>query len=187
VRETIVSEMQPEPLDRVEFGRVGRQEDEAEVSGHDEIAGGMPARLVHQHNAMRPWRDGLSEFRKKEVHRGGIEPGHHQGDTGVACRAYGPDDPSRLVTDIAQPARGMAALPPDIAGPPLLSDPRLVLAPDFKPLGFRMSLRDFRQAGSKPPFLKACWAFSLLCGWRGRVFRCDRSSDHNSLSIPVSL
>ena len=47
VRERIVSEMQPEPLDRVEFGRVGRQEDEAEVSGHDEIAGRMPARLVH--------------------------------------------------------------------------------------------------------------------------------------------
>ena len=101
---------------------------------------------------MRPWRDGLSEFSKEEVHRGGIEPGHHQGDTGVAFRAYGPNDPSRLVADIAQPARGMAALPPDIAGPPLLSDPRLVLAPDFKPLGFRMGLRDFRQAGSKPPF-----------------------------------
>jgi len=91
------------------------------------------------------------------------------------------------VADIAQPARGIAALPPDIAGPPLLPDPRLVLAPDFKPLGFRMRLRDFRQAGGKPPFLKARWAFSLLCGWRGRVFRCDRSSDHNSLSIPVSL
>src|SRR5690348_17631281 len=114
----------------------------------------MPARLVHQHNAMRPWRDGLSEFSKEQVHRGSIEPGHHQGDTGVACRAHGPDDPSRLVADIAQPARGMAALPPDIAGPPLLSDPRLVLAPDFKPLGFRMGLRDFRQAGSKPPFLR---------------------------------
>jgi hypothetical protein len=27
-----------------------------------------------------------------------------------------------------------------------------VLAPDFKPLGFRMSLRDCCQAGSKPPF-----------------------------------
>jgi hypothetical protein len=147
----------------------------------------MPAGLVHQHNAMHTWRDGLSEFSKEEVHRGGIEPGHHQGDTGVACRAHGPDDPSRLVADIAQPARSMAALPPDIASPPLLSDPRLVLAPDFKPLGFWMSPRDFRQAGSKPPFLKACWAFSLLCGWRGRVFRCDRSSDHNSLSIPVSL
>jgi len=131
----------------------------------------MPARLVHQHNAMRTGRDGLSEFSKKQVHRGGIQPGHHQGDASVACRADGPEDPCRLVTDIAQPARGIAALPPDIAGPALLSDPCLVLAPDFKPLGLRMRLGDFRQAGSKPPFLKACWAFSLLCGWRGRVFR----------------
>ena len=116
----------------------------------------MPAGLVHQHNAMCTGRDGLSEFRKEEVHRGGVEPGHHQGDTGVACRAHGADDPSRLVADIAQPARGLAALPPDIADPPFLSDPCLVLAPDFKPLGLRMSLRDFPQAGSKPPFLKAC-------------------------------
>jgi hypothetical protein len=30
------------------------------------------------------------------------------------------------------------------------------LAPDFIPLGFRMSPRDFRQAARKPPFLKAC-------------------------------
>jgi hypothetical protein len=59
------------------------------------------------------------------------------------------------VADIAQPARGIAALPPDIADSPLLPDPRLVLAPDFKPLGFRMRLRDLRQAGGKPPFLKA--------------------------------
>jgi len=91
----------------------------------------MPAHLVHQHNAMRTWRDGLSEFSKEQVHRGGIELGHHQGDTGVACRAYGPDDRSRLVADIAQPARGIAALPPDIASPPLLSDPRLVLVGNY--------------------------------------------------------
>jgi hypothetical protein len=124
----------------------------------------MPACLVHQHNAVRPRRDGLSEFSQEQVHRSGVEPGHHQGDTGVARRAYGPDDPSRLVADIAQPARGLATLPPDIAGAPFLSDPRLVLAPDFKPLGLGVRLRDFRQAVGKPPFLKACWAFSLLCG-----------------------
>src|SRR6516225_5465799 len=104
---------------------------------------------------MRPGRDGLSEFSKENVHRGGIEPGHHQGYTGVACRAYGADDPCRLVANIAaQPARGIAALPPDIAGPALLSNPRLALAPDFKPLGFRMSLHDFRQAASKPLFFE---------------------------------
>ena len=57
------------------------------------------------------------------------------------------------MADIAQP-RGMAALPPDIAGPPLLPDPRLVLAPDFKPLGLGMCLRDFGQASSKPPYMR---------------------------------
>ena len=46
VREAIVSEMQPEPLDRVEFGRIGRQEDQAKVFRYDEIAAHMPARLV---------------------------------------------------------------------------------------------------------------------------------------------
>ena len=56
---------------------------------------------------------------------------------------YGADDPNRLVADIAQPALGLAALPPDIARPPLLPDPRLVLAPDFKPLGPGMCVRDF--------------------------------------------
>jgi DNA-binding CsgD family transcriptional regulator len=87
---------------------------------------------------MRPGCNGLSEFSKKEVHRGGVESGHHQANPGVACRAHRPDDPRRLVADIAQPAWGMAALPPAIAGPPLLSDPRLVLAPDFKPLGLKV-------------------------------------------------
>ena len=38
-------------------------QDQAKVFGHDEIAGGMPARLVHQHNAMRLWRAGLPEFK----------------------------------------------------------------------------------------------------------------------------
>src|SRR5215469_3747201 len=146
----------------------------------------MPARLVHQHNPMRPRRDGLAEFGKEQVHCGGIEPGYHQGHPVSRAGHTAP----MIQADwwpTSQPARGIAALPPDIAGPPLLPDPRLVLAPDFKPLGFWMRLRDFRQAGGKLPFLKARWAFSLLCGWRGRVFRCDRSSDHNSLSIPVSL
>ena len=110
---------------------------------------------------MRPRRDGLAEFSKEQVHCGGIEPGHHQGDTGVACRADDADDPSGLVADIAQPARGMAALPPDIAGPPLLPDPRIVLAPDFKPLGLGVCLRDFGQA-------RQSYCFRIQIGMAGR-------------------
>jgi hypothetical protein len=49
-----------------------------------------------------------------------------------------------------------------------LPDPRLVLAPDFKPLGFRMRLRDFRQAGGKPPYMgRLCQCLldrRIVCG-----------------------
>ena len=147
----------------------------------------MSAGFVHQQDAVRARRYRLRQLDKKQVHCGGINPRHHQRDAGVARRAHGPNNPGRLETDIAQPARGLAALPPDVAGAPLLPDPRLVLAPDLKPLGLGVRLRNLAQAGCKAPFLKACCAFSSVCGWRGRVLRCDRSNDHNSRSIPVSL
>src|SRR5215467_11249878 len=114
----------------------------------------MPAGLVHQHDAVRARRHRLRQLDKKQVHRSGIEPGHHQRDTGVARRAHGANNPGRLETDIAQPARGLAALPPDVAGAPLLPDPRLVLAPDLKPLGLGMCLRNLAQAGSKAPYMR---------------------------------
>jgi hypothetical protein len=117
----------------------------------------MPARLVHQQNAVRTGRDGLSEFSKAEVHRDSVEPAHHQGDTSVACRAYGPDDPSRLVADIAQPARGMAALLPDIPGPLLLTR--------FAPLRLSLSSRADR-ARSKdtlsPPLKQKPFAIGMV-------------------------
>ena len=148
----------------IEFWRVGRQKHEAEVFRHHQIAGGMPARLVHQHHAMRPGGDGLRQLGEEQVHCRGVEPGQHQGGAGVARRAHGTDDPGRLVADIAPPARRVAALPPDIAGAPLLPDPRLVLAPDLQPLSLGMGLGNLLQAGGKAPFLKACWAFSSVCG-----------------------
>jgi hypothetical protein len=69
----------------------------------------------------------------------------------------------------------------------LLPNPGLVLAPDLQPLSLRMGLGNLAQADGKAPFLKACWAFASLRGWRGRVLRWLRSSAHNRRSIPVSL
>jgi hypothetical protein len=76
-----------------------------------------------------------------------------------------------LIADIAVPAWRVAALPPNIAGASLLPDPGLVLAPDLEPLGLGMGRSNLVQARSKASFLKACWAFWSLCGWRGRVLR----------------
>jgi hypothetical protein len=42
VGQAIVAQMQPQSLDRVELGRVGRQEHQAEVLGHARLAGSMP-------------------------------------------------------------------------------------------------------------------------------------------------
>src|SRR5271165_7060794 len=97
VRQAIVAQMQPQPLDRIKFGRVGRQKDQAEVVGHNQIAGGMPTRLVHQYHAMRPGAHGLGQLGKEQVHRRGIEPGQHQRHPGVARRAHSADDPGRLI------------------------------------------------------------------------------------------
>src|SRR5262249_33019481 len=77
------------------------------------------------------------------------------------------DNPGRLETDIAQPARGLAALPPDVTGAPLLPDPRLVLAPYLKPFGFGMGLCNLVQARFERA--RVIWPRSL----RGRGRRID--------------
>ncbi len=147
----------------------------------------MPTGLVHQHDGMRARGDGLGQFGEEEVHRFGVEPGHHQGHAGVARGTHRADDPGRAVAKVPPPARGIAALPPDVAGAAGLPDPRFVLAPDLEALGFGVGLYDLAQARGEPPFLKASCAFGSVRGWTGRVLRCDRSSDHNSRNIPVSL
>ena len=63
------------------------------------------------------------------------------------------------MAEVAPAARGMAALPPDIAGAALLADPRLVLAPDLETLGLGVSFDNLLQARREAPFLKACCAF----------------------------
>jgi hypothetical protein len=44
--------------------------------------------------------------------------------------------------EVAPPARGMAALPPDVAGAAGLPDPRFVLAPDLEALGLGVGRYD---------------------------------------------
>jgi hypothetical protein len=124
----------------------------------------MPAGLVHQHHAMRPGGHGLREFSEEQVHRRGVEPGQHQRHTGVAAGQTAPMIQA-TVTDITPPVRGVAALPPDIAGTPLLPDPGLVLAPDLKPLGLGMGRGNLVQASSKAPLYEAlCVKGDPRCG-----------------------
>jgi len=101
----------------------------------------------------------LRQFGEEQVHRGGVELGQHQCHAGVARRAHRADDPGGAVAEVAPPARGMAALPPNITGAPFLADPRLVLAPDLEVRCFGVSLDKLLQARGEPPFLKVSCAF----------------------------
>ena len=67
--ESRVSLMQPEPLDRVEFGRVGRQEDPAEVFRHDETRSyASPPSISTMPCAQRRLRGGVDSGAAKRPH-----------------------------------------------------------------------------------------------------------------------
>jgi hypothetical protein len=106
----------------------------------------------------------LGQFGEEELHRGGVEPSEHQRHAGIALGTDRADDPGRAVPEVAPSARSMAALPPDVASAAGLPDPRLVLAPDFEALDFRMGLYDLAQARGEPPFLKASCALGSVFG-----------------------
>jgi hypothetical protein len=67
------SEIEPNPLDGIEFGTVGRQECQSDVVGDDEGAG-----VVVQ---------GFSEMCKKQVHDLGVESWQHEGEVVAGGRA----------------------------------------------------------------------------------------------------
>jgi hypothetical protein len=113
---------------------------------------------------VRAGRDSLREFGEKQVHCLGVEPGHHQRHAGVARGTYRADDPGRAVPEVAPPARGLAALPPDVAGTAGLPDPRFVLAPYLEALGLGMGRYDLAQTRGEPPFLKVSCAFGSVRG-----------------------
>ena len=51
----LVLEMLPVAPDGIEFGRVGRQEDESDIAGNDQVPGHVKRSPVHDHDVCRPW------------------------------------------------------------------------------------------------------------------------------------
>lgn len=58
VGEPVITHELPDVLDRVEFGTFGRQRDDADVIGHDELSGRVPSSLIHQHDRVSAGSDG---------------------------------------------------------------------------------------------------------------------------------
>ena len=77
-------------------------------------------------------RDGAGDLGEVVVHRAGVGEGHDEARGHAAAWANGAEDVSPLVAGVAGGPRARAALRPDPGERALLTDPRLVLEPDFE-------------------------------------------------------
>lgn len=69
VAELVLAQVLPDVLDRIEFGQLGRQFEQADVVRDIELAAGlMPSRAVEQHNGVTARRDVATDLGEVQVH-----------------------------------------------------------------------------------------------------------------------
>jgi len=123
----------PEPLGRLEFGRVGRQKDEANPIGDDQVFGTMPARIVeHEDDAALATRAGLAREGGEQFGEEGLrEAAAKVPDRLTAGRLHEGRDVQPLITVMAKGDGLLADGGPDAAPERLQAEAMLVLSPDL--------------------------------------------------------
>ena len=135
MRELVAAQIFPDIFDRVEFWRIGRQQDKGGVIWNDQIETVMPARAVEEQRRMRAWRDGFTDLRKMFVHGVCVGVGHDDPSAHSTVRANGAEQIGPLVARIAHGARACPFSRPEPCQRPLLANAGFILEPDFDRLG----------------------------------------------------
>ena len=129
VGEMPLAQIQPQPFDGIELGRVGRQWHQGNVVGHAQGVGAVPAGLIEHHHGVLVFGEAGGEAVEKDAHCLGRD---HRQDEREAIAGGGPDGAEQMhpgVALIAQAGRALAARPPAMTDPAVLADPSLVLEP----------------------------------------------------------
>jgi hypothetical protein len=84
--------------------------------------------------------NGRGEAVKELLHRFGVGVGQDEGETVVCARLDASKDIGEREALVAEARGSLAALPPDVAGPTLLADPRFVLEKQADALVFMRTL-----------------------------------------------
>lgn len=174
-REEALAQVEPDALDGVELGAVGRQDDKADGGRHDEGAAHVPAGAVEDHDEMHVRRPGGRNVVEKDLHRSGVDGRQHQRDVLAGGRTDRGEDIGPEVAELLDARRTLAAAPPAMADPALVADPRLVGEPQLDPLA-GVKRRDRGYLLGEPPFLKAACASASRFGWWGRAFWREKPS-----------
>ena len=81
--------IEPNSLDWVGFGAVGRQQHQGRVTQQVQVVGDVPPGLVHHHNGVLAWRADDGELVKDQPHHGGVQLRQHQGEHGAGLWLHG--------------------------------------------------------------------------------------------------
>jgi hypothetical protein len=138
-------QVQPDALDRIEFGRVGRQRDQRDVAGNAQRARAVPARLIEYHGHVLVLADGRREAVQELLHCIGVDIGHDEREGIVRTRLNGGEDVGEGEALVGKTLRPLAARPPDMTSAPLLTDARLVLEKQADALVFMRTLNFCQQ------------------------------------------
>jgi len=161
VGEPVFAHELPDVLDRVEFRAFGRQRDDADVVGHDELVGHVPASLIHQHDRVGTRRDGERYLREMKRHGFGIAEWQDQTSTLAKLGADRAKDIGRFRPLVLRRRWPCSAPCPAARDLVFLADARFVLEPYLYGCCARESCFDLCQRGGKAPFLKASIANSF--------------------------
>ena len=168
-RQEALAQVEPDPLDRIEFRAVGRQRHERQIVGGGQRPLVMPAGAVEHDDGVGIGRQRGGELGQKQVHRCGIDDRQHQREVFAGGGADGGEDIGPLVALLREAGGTLALQPPAVAYPPLVADARLVLKPELQALA-GMCFGRRLQGGAQPLFWKRCCAFLSRPGWAGRAF-----------------
>lgn len=168
VGENVAAQIFPDVLDRIEFGRIGRQPQQSDVFRDFQLSGDMEASTVEHEDGMSAWRHFVPDVGQVQRDRSGIEARQDERGSSAAGRAYRTQNIGPVAPLIARRARSGAPLRPQPGQGALLADPRLVLEPDLDRLAARPLRQNFGYLGGEV-FLKAAWASTSALGLCGRT------------------
>ncbi len=159
----------PEVLGRLEFGGIGRQEDQADPVRNREAFGSMPAGVVeHEDDAALAACPGLAGEAGEQFGKEGLGEAAAEIPDGLAAgRLHEGSDVQPLVAVLAEGDRSLASGRPDPAPDRLQAETVLVLRPDLdRPVGMRRPGRS--DSGLEPPLKAARCSGVAARGCRGR-------------------
>ena len=182
VTEMALPQVEPNSLNGIEFGAVGREIDKRHVVRDAQRFGDMPAGLIGDKGGMLIGRERCREHVKEHLHGLRRQLRQHE------CKALsggGADGRKQMRPGIAlitQAGRTLAASEPAMTHTALLSKSRLILEPERQALAGMLG-GDPVEFGLEPPLAKASRAAGFAFGCEGRAFWRDRPSLRISLDM----